>query len=134
MALADLKAKFEAAKKQIADESSAALAAEIKQMFKDNPKVESIRWNQYTPYFNDGDPCVFSVKDLYYKPEGGDEDGGDYEDGYFDAEYSKDPVAVPVGKWWNSIQLDEAFLAAFGDHVRITATRDQIEVDEYDHD
>jgi hypothetical protein len=134
MGLADLKAKFEAAKKQIADEASAALRAEIKQMFEDNPKVEAIRWNQYTPYWNDGEVCKFGVRDLYFKPVGGDEEAGDDEDGFIDAEYNKDPVAVPVGKWWNSIQLDEAFLAAFGDHVRITATRDQIEIDEYDHD
>ncbi len=25
------------------------------------PGVTAVRWCQYTPYFNDGDPCVFSI-------------------------------------------------------------------------
>lgn len=25
------------------------------------PGVIAVRWRQYTPYFNDGDPCVFSI-------------------------------------------------------------------------
>lgn len=27
--------------------------------------VKKATWNQYTPYFNDGEPCEFSVYDLY---------------------------------------------------------------------
>ena len=26
-----------------------------------NPTIQGISWEQYTPYFNDGEPCVFSV-------------------------------------------------------------------------
>jgi len=29
-----------------------------KEIFEKHPKVESFGWNQYTPYFNDGDTCV----------------------------------------------------------------------------
>lgn len=32
------------------------------------PKVRTIYWSQYIPYFNDGDPCVFSVGDICFNP------------------------------------------------------------------
>lgn len=35
----------------------------VKDLFTKCPEVEAIRWNQYTPYFNDGDECVFNVHD-----------------------------------------------------------------------
>lgn len=30
-------------------------------LFSDFPRLKAITWSQYTPYFNDGDPCVFGV-------------------------------------------------------------------------
>lgn len=35
----------------------------VKEFFAANPNVIGISWRQYTPYFNDGDECVFSVND-----------------------------------------------------------------------
>lgn len=32
-----------------------------KEIFDKYPTVRAFSWNQYTPYFNDGDECVFSV-------------------------------------------------------------------------
>lgn len=65
--------------------------------------VAAVRWRQYIPYFNDGDPCEFSVGGFYLKPgEPGDpapdpeddtdddifdddDQGGDYDDGFLDS-------------------------------------------------
>lgn len=33
----------------------------IDEIFASNSNIESIGWTQYTPYFNDGDTCHFSV-------------------------------------------------------------------------
>lgn len=33
----------------------------VKFLFDEYPVLENFSWNQYTPYFNDGDECVFSV-------------------------------------------------------------------------
>jgi hypothetical protein len=46
--------------------------------------VEAVRWTQYTPYFNDGDPCEFGVHEPYVKITGLD-DEGDYGDGFIDS-------------------------------------------------
>lgn len=35
----------------------------FKQLFEKNPTVNLVYWSQYTPYFNDGDPCRFNVQD-----------------------------------------------------------------------
>lgn len=43
-----------------------------------------VRWDQYTPYFNDGDICEFYVNEpRFHTPEVGEEDGDD-EDGFID--------------------------------------------------
>jgi hypothetical protein len=41
----------------------------------------SIRWDQYTPYFNDGDVCEFSVGEARFRIDPESEDGY-YEDGF----------------------------------------------------
>lgn len=47
------------------------------------PEVESVRWRQSTPYFNDGEACLFSVDEPSVKfVDNGD--GGDDDDGYLD--------------------------------------------------
>lgn len=33
----------------------------FKEFFDNYPEIQAIGWEQYTPYFNDGEPCVFSV-------------------------------------------------------------------------
>jgi hypothetical protein len=47
-----------------------AMAAEVfaegvKGIFEKHPTLEYFSWNQYTPYFNDGDVCEFSVNRDY---------------------------------------------------------------------
>lgn len=32
------------------------------------PEIRAFAWTQYAPYFNDGEPCVFSVHDLMFLP------------------------------------------------------------------
>ena len=53
-----LTAKFQA----IAQEMFKGLT---KEFFVKNPGITAVRWTQYTPYFNDGDECVFSVNTPY---------------------------------------------------------------------
>lgn len=51
---AELQRKFQ--------EQAQALFKDItKEFFEKNPGITGVVWTQYTPYFNDGDACVFSV-------------------------------------------------------------------------
>lgn len=56
--------------RKIKEESFATSKAELKRiikgLFKKHPTLKLITWDQYTPYFNDGSPCVFGVHDVNY--------------------------------------------------------------------
>lgn len=121
------------------------------------PGVEAVRWNQYTPYFNDGDACTFSIYSAYVKVKGGDDEAGDYGDGFLSTydlyEYGPggydDKVyanfngipgelisdalnsfegSLESGAHWNILQ------EKFGDPATVTATKAGFDVDFYEHD
>ena len=126
------------------------LTEEFKKFFEVNPGIAKFTWTQYSPYFNDGDECVFSVN---YPTFTNDADGeieydeleSELEDSWLygeDAygEYSGTPTAAEeaamdelTGLWGFSV-MDDLFEALFGNHVRVTATKEGISVDEYSHD
>lgn len=54
-----LKAKFQT-------EAQAMFKETMKEFFDKNPGITALKWTQYTPYFNDGDACVFRVNDVYF--------------------------------------------------------------------
>ncbi|MGK5533348.1 hypothetical protein [Streptomyces sp. URMC 129] len=41
----------------------------ILQAVLDDPSVVEFGWRQYTPYFNDGDPCVFSAYGVWVRTD-----------------------------------------------------------------
>lgn len=100
-----------------------------------HPDVECVSWVQYTPYFNDGDACVFSVGGFCIVPKDEESDWQWEAYGAWDADskVSEDAYNELRAAWMeiNSTDLLEAF---FGDHVRVTITRAGGEVDEYEHD
>jgi len=55
-----------------------------KEFWDKNPGLTAVKWTQYTPYFNDGDACVFGVNDVVFTNAPADElnevsPWGDYE-------------------------------------------------------
>jgi hypothetical protein len=49
------------------NEFSKKATEKLKEVFNEfwnsNPEIKVVTWTQYAPYFNDGDACVFSVRD-----------------------------------------------------------------------
>ncbi len=131
-------------------EAEAKGATAIKQglveFFKKFPQVEKVQWMQCTPYFNDGDPCVFGVHDVRVKLKDAPKDIGDYEDGYigsYDLKYyhEKGQITPPEGLSEALSSIDSKFSSmekvlevAFGDHMRITVTPTELTTEEYEHD
>lgn len=126
-----------------------------------HPDVKAIRWRQYTPYFNDGEPCVFSVYgvgiDLGVKgeeSEGRDYPFGDYEDDFLDTweiwSSVRGRTAPALEKYKDDAELETAFrnlteniqggyydnvlLSTFGDHAVVTVSADKITIERYDHE
>lgn len=129
----------------------------VKELFDKYPNhLAQIFWNQYTPYFNDGDPCQFSVNNFYINGEEAYDYGRDPIDDLYTPEEIKlrDEYAGYTNFFTclsdervQEFKLVEhevcAFLALFdeddyefmfGDHSEITITKKGISVRHYDHD
>lgn len=46
---------------EMKEEGTKAFYALLKPIFDEFPDLESVGWYQYTPYFNDGDTCIFKA-------------------------------------------------------------------------
>jgi hypothetical protein len=133
--MAQIKAMKAEYQKKIETEGKAALKEEFTAFFRDNPKNTAVRWRQYTPYFNDGDPCTFGVGEFTYKIDGKLDDGGDYEDGFYSTWGSEIKGHKRVAEAFEKAVRDtDVFESIFGDYVRVTATPEGFEVEEYSHD
>lgn len=152
-----IKARMEEVSKMIKDEGQKALKAAFDEVFKKYPELHGVVWTQYTPYFNDGEECEFRVRELcpivcpkdlgienehYYE---GDEsfecesDGKefctisimyDHQEKYKDNKYHD--IDSDVGEI-GSVD-DQVMQAVFGNHVKVVATREGFDVEDYDHD
>lgn len=103
-------------------------------------EVASVRWEQYTPYFNDGDPCYFRlgearVKFAEYNED--EDDEGDYGDGYL-SDYEIDShtkvydLLISLNR-----EIDHHVLILqdkFGDPAAVSYNGENFTVEHYDHD
>jgi hypothetical protein len=53
-----------AARKAFSERAQGQLKEAFKQVFDKYPEITAFIWVQYTPYFNDGDTCEFSVNEI----------------------------------------------------------------------
>jgi len=124
-------------------EMKGEFAEALRDLFAEFPNVESVSWHQYTPYFNDGDECVFSTSASYPRmifvdDTEDDRDQYSYEEGYNsgengELEQAREPAYQAFRQFLSQFP-DELLKAAFGDHVKITVTREGVDVDSFDHD
>lgn len=145
-----MKSEIKLFRERMKDEGEKFFLEQSKELFKENPNLVKFAWHQYTPYFNDGDPCVFRASLEYpsvlligdvVKDEDGnplpeyDEDLWMDEESYF----SKDDKSEPAKICRNVIAFlgqfdDDDVEEFFGDHCQVIVSRDGIEVESYSHD
>jgi hypothetical protein len=112
-----------------------------------NPAIKAIHWSQYAPYFNDGDPCTFSVHDPYFTNAEGDdlddlsrwgEYDGEKEGVWSDLDPRFDGVDVEstqsLAKLLTSGVMEPIMKIMFGSDNVIVATREGFSVDYAEHD
>lgn len=154
---AELKRKFQ-------EQAQEMFKGITKEFFDKNPGIQAIIWTQYTPYFNDGEPCEFRVGDPTFTNSPNGEDvspWGEYEGedesvwaceniAYVlnsDREYYKAKADLikaageinvdscsAFSRILCSSEMEDVFLSMFGDHAKVVATRDGFDVDDYVHD
>ncbi len=143
-------------KKEIQKESENIFNQYCEDIFKSSDLLESFSWSQYTPYFNDGSPCIFSANTDYIKLNGQYVDESDWfqeknitnygkwdqkSKTYVGREEVDNPnynkglaeLADKIRDFLSSFD-DDFYVNKFGDHCEITVTKDGISVDEYDHE
>lgn len=127
------------------------------------PGVKRIEWFQYTPYFNDGDPCVFSVgmPSFVVDHNGEERIFGDYADYSFEdyepgygwnsgvsweerqkhktttidgVDYSAHNIALTAVENIEHGHYDKDLLRLFGDHAKVSYDGTGFEVEYFEHD
>jgi hypothetical protein len=156
-AISEAETKLDGQRKAVGKEA----INKLKELIHFSPYIKAMRWQQYTPYFNDGDTCEFGVHELEFKfteeiAGDGDrtknEDYGWHEFGEYGDdikeffEERKDVINFKeITKLEKVVEacedihsrlrnIESTLLTAFGDHQQITITRSGIEVDDYEHD
>lgn len=145
-----LEAELETIQAKLKETNGEIVRECLAEFFAKYPHVEAVRWTQYTPYFNDGDACVFSSGHNDYpsaklRSDASDEPGAEneeeFEEVYFPYDFEKYSQEEKAKHAWKKELIealgqftDSDMLAMFGDHAQVTITRDKLEVEEYDHD
>jgi hypothetical protein len=148
-------------KKKFQVEAQSLFKDITKEFFDKNPGITAVRWTQYTPYFNDGDTCEFTVNDPVFTNASEEElynvsAWGEYEGEDETVWALESYVLTGTSKWHeetrekvsnvnidschmfakmiNSSEMEDVMLAMFDDHVVVTATRNGFDVTDYEHD
>lgn len=112
---------------QIKNHGEKAVKAWLKDWFEKHPDIYGLKWMQYTPFFNDGEECVFGIHGLYSFTT------------KEDFESDEDPYNNGVDMYGEGLfdaleEIETILKSALGDHSIVKATRKKIEVEEYDHE
>lgn len=136
-----MKSEIKIFRERMKDEGEKFFLEQSKELFKENPSLVKFGWHQYTPYFNDGDPCVFraALEFPYILLEDGeysDEDTWMDEEPWFtQEEKNSEPAKIQKNVIGFLSQFDDDDVEEFfGDHCQVVVSREGIEVEEYSHD
>ena len=112
-------------------------------LFKAHPTIKAVIWSQYTPHFNDGDPCTFRVNEVFATEdaEGAADSFNPYDDAIWHEESSWDTnagtptstVSGEVNKFLGP--LEDVLHRVFGDGVVVKIMADaSVHIEDHCHD
>lgn len=142
--------KIEKKRKEVAKSFGKVLVNTLKDVQTETGALK-VRWTQYTPYFNDGSPCVFEVytpellvpkensKQVYYY-EYSDSDRVEGDNVWVDLRtYNEEafelapPSLKKLNRMFTELEPDY-FKQLLDDHVQVTFDGKNLEVEDYSHD
>lgn len=165
-------------RQQMQEEAKKVFKVGANELFERYPDMVSFSWRQYTPYFNDGEPCEFGVRtssdsiNITLRSEDSEEyyycRNCDLEIEYFFRDETHTarcnkcawkldartrelgeqeeidswelPDGDPKEQWFEDVSdfletfTEDDMRNMFGDHARIVASRQGVEVEHYEHD
>jgi hypothetical protein len=135
---------------KLAEGLQKTMREEIKKVFtsffEEFPQVKTIHWTQYTPYFSDGDECIFRLGDLWFTTTEhtelnerehayGEGDDGQINDWGKKIEDQKLNSAIKtMSSLLNSDVMEGVMKATYGDHVWVKVHKGGADVEDYEHD
>lgn len=135
-----LRAERDALTAQLKDVAKLAFREQSEALFAAHPGLQAFCWRQYTPYFNDGEPCVFSANTdsltLRFAGDSEEDDEDDWWSRSYDPNWIKTPrdeAGLAIVAFLGSFS-NEDYLEMFGDHVEVNVSRAGVDVQDYDHD
>lgn len=115
---------------------------ELTKFFFEETGIQAVVWDQYTPGFNDGDPCVFTIGEMYFIKSGFDHENlmsaCNYEDDdTYEIVEDTDPLWRTCKKFstfinQNSGLLDQMFSGDDYYGVTVSLTKDAVYTADYD--
>ena len=134
--------------KQMSTLFQTSLKEICQEIFQAYPELVAMQWNQYTPYFNDGDTCEFSVNDITILiSKCGDGSCDKIEEGTQLYEYDdtslyeieeylgRDSKFQSVVKFQKILcKNSDTLQDIFGDHCMVTITREGVTTVDYEHE
>lgn len=151
MKLADLQVKKKEYMDLIKKDGKTLLKEAFVDFLKENSLVKAIKFQAFTPYFNDGDSCVYTIHDFRIQLDNNNE-GGDYDDGFYSSyelsrndkylskeleKYSfdlREKLSNNLNIFYREVADKDLFEIVFGDHVQVTVNQTEFEIEEYEHD
>lgn len=132
---------YEKIKTEMEEKMQTEMKAAFAEFFNTHPNVHGFIWTQYTPYFNDGDECIFGVheispilsEEILEEVKNGNLSSYEVEDANYENEDKIDPTVKDFIRAISKVP-EEVFKNAFGDHVQVVATREGFDITEYQHD
>lgn len=149
MSLENLKNKVLALNAELKENFEKELKAEVKTLFNKYPLLEEFNFPQYTPYFNDGDPCEFRMcidepgftyngyknecYDSVFHWKTGEFTSDEASKAFSSKEEAKNLVN-DINNFVSNLQDFEKQMQTIIGEGLVVFTRNGIEVEEYDHD
>lgn len=146
-------ARYVGLKAKLIEEGKVLFFDAVKNIFKAIPDLTCIKWSQYTPYFMDGDPCVFMVNNPIFSNYPivkevtiyGSIDSPNFDDTIYwtyaidhEQEGTIPTTLVPLFSEFSNLITSDVFEPVledmFGDHVCVICTRTNISSEPYDHE
>ena len=151
--IAQMNEEMETLREKYKEKTQFIFKSMFSEFFSEHPEVTAFGWHQYTPYFNDGDECVFRCNVEYgwatnapdYQNVSYGEYDGENEDWVWvdDPDYGCQNEELIPEKTSKSLEKlrkvlggidEEVYKTMFGDHVTVIVTPNGIETEYYEHD
>ena len=129
------KKRTEDCQKKNREDAGAVFGELCQKLFKKHPEMTFFGWDQYTPYFNDGNELEFEARIDYPHINGFDSDNickawSTYPAENLELLKAKESVI----KFLKELNKDSFFEELFGDHVSISVSPEGVTITACDHE